>query len=72
VAKAGHSIEGILGTHMLLWVLPQDLVVRTWGSSVDRLDLESRGGTQRVAPEAAYELKAQAEAKLHMYCYVLG
>jgi hypothetical protein len=35
------------------------------------LNLESHGGAHRVAPEAASELKAQAEAKFHMYCFVL-
>jgi hypothetical protein len=29
--------------------------------------LKSRGGAHHVAPEAAAELKAQAEAKFHMY-----
>jgi hypothetical protein len=34
-------------------------------------DLESCGGTHHVAPEAVAELKAQAEANSHVYCFVL-
>jgi hypothetical protein len=32
---------------------------------------ESYGGTHCVALEVAVELKAQAETKFHMYCFVL-
>jgi hypothetical protein len=31
VVGAVHSTGGRIGTHMLLWVPPRDLVVRTWG-----------------------------------------
>jgi hypothetical protein len=31
VARAIQLIGDIIGTHMLLWVLPWDLVVRPWG-----------------------------------------
>jgi hypothetical protein len=34
-------------------------------------DSESCGGTDRVAPEATAELKAQVEAKFHMYYFSL-
>jgi hypothetical protein len=33
--------------------------------------MESRCGTQCVAPEAMVELKAHAGAKLYMYCFGL-
>jgi hypothetical protein len=32
-------------------------------------DWESHGGAHRVSPEAASKIKAQAEAKFHMYCF---
>jgi hypothetical protein len=41
------------------------------GLSLHGHDSESCGGTHRVAPEAAAELKAQVEAKFHMYYFVL-
>jgi hypothetical protein len=47
------------------------LVVRLWGQSLHGCDSESHGGTHRVAPEAASELKAQVEAKIHMHYFVL-
>jgi hypothetical protein len=56
---------------MVLQVPSQDLVVRPWGQSLHGCDSESHGGTHRVAPEAASELKAQVEAKIHMYYFVL-
>jgi hypothetical protein len=52
---------------MSLRVSPWDSVVRPWGQSLHGRDSEYYGGTHRVAAEAAAELKAQAEAKLHMY-----
>jgi hypothetical protein len=33
--------------------------------------LESHGGTHHVAPEVASEVKAQVEAKFHMYYLVV-
>jgi hypothetical protein len=60
-----------MGTHMLLWVPSQDLVVRPWGYSLHGRESESHGGTNHVAPEAASRFKAQAEAKFIIYCVVL-
>jgi hypothetical protein len=37
------------------------------GISLHDHDWESRSGAHRVAPEAASKVKAQAEAKFHMY-----
>jgi hypothetical protein len=54
-------------THIVLWALPRDSMARLWGESLNDLDGESRGGAHRVAPEATSEVKAQAEAKFHMY-----
>jgi hypothetical protein len=45
--------------------------MRSRAKSLHGRDMESRGGAHRVAPEATSELKAQAEAKFHMYCFVL-
>jgi hypothetical protein len=56
---------------MLLWAPPRDSVERSWGQSLHGLNLESRGCTHCVAPEAACELKAHAEAKFHMYYFAL-
>jgi hypothetical protein len=64
VARADHSTLGRTGTHILLWALP-------WDSAVHGLNWESRGGAHHVAPEAVSEIKAQAEAKFHMYFFVL-
>jgi hypothetical protein len=55
---------------MVLWVPSHDSVVRPWGQCLHSCDLESHGGTHRVAPKAAFELKAHVE-KFHMYCFVL-
>jgi hypothetical protein len=41
----------------------------SWCKGLHGHDSESRGGTHRVAPEAAAELKRQAEDKFHMYCW---
>jgi hypothetical protein len=41
------------------------------GRSLHGRHMESRGGTHRVAPKAVAELKAQAKAKFHMYCFDL-
>jgi hypothetical protein len=57
---------GGLGAHMLLWALPQNSMVRLWGSSLHDFDQESSGGAQRVALKVASEVKAQAEEKLYM------
>jgi hypothetical protein len=56
---------------MLLWVSPWDSVVRPWGYNLYGHDSESHGGTHHVAPKAAVELKAQAEAMFNMRCFVL-
>jgi hypothetical protein len=37
-----------------------------WGQSLHDFDPESHSGAHYIAPEAAPEIKAQAEAKLHM------
>jgi hypothetical protein len=71
VAGAIHSIGGRIGAHMLLWVSPWDSVVRPWGYNLYGHDSESHGGTHHVAPKAAVELKAQAEAMFNMRCFVL-
>jgi hypothetical protein len=39
-----------------------------WGKSIHNFNLESHGGAHLVALEAVFEMKTQAEAKLHMYC----
>jgi hypothetical protein len=52
---------------MLLRTLPRDSAAR----SLHGFNRESHDGAHRVAPEAASELKAQAVAKFHMYCFVL-
>jgi hypothetical protein len=49
-------MAGRVGTHMLLQAPP--------------LDSESCGGAHCVAPEAASKLKAHAEDKLHMHCFI--
>jgi hypothetical protein len=59
-------VDGI-GTHMVLWALLRDSAVRLSGLSLHGLDWESHGGAHRVAPETVSEVKAQAEAKFHMY-----
>jgi hypothetical protein len=61
---------GKIDTHMLLRALPRDSAVRLWGESLHNFNWESRGGAHRAAPEDASEIKAQAEAKSHMYCFV--
>jgi hypothetical protein len=43
--------------------------VRPWGYSLHGHDTKSDGGTHRVALEVVAELKAQAEAKFHMYYF---
>jgi hypothetical protein len=60
---------GRIGTHMPLRVSLRDSVVTPWGWNLHGCDSESRGGTHHVAPEAASELKAQAEAKFHIYYF---
>jgi hypothetical protein len=65
VAEADHSTVGGTATHMVLWALPWYSVVRMQGQGLHDLNLESCGGAHRVAPEAASEEKAQAEAKFH-------
>jgi hypothetical protein len=71
VVRAIHSTRGKIGTHMSLRVPPLDSVARPWGWSHHGHDSESYFGTHRVAPEATGELKAQLEAKFHMYCFGL-
>jgi hypothetical protein len=71
VTRAVHLTEGRIGTHMLLWVPSRESVVRPWGHSLHSRDFKSCGGTHRVASEVASELKPQAEAKFHIYCFVL-
>jgi hypothetical protein len=61
---------GKIDTHMLLWPLPRDSAMRLWGESLHNFDWESRGVAHRAAPKDASEIKAQAEAKSHMYCFV--
>jgi hypothetical protein len=41
------------------------------GSRLHGFDWESHDGVHRVALEVASELKAHAEAKFHMYYFVL-
>jgi hypothetical protein len=69
VAEAVYLTGGKIGTDIILWVSPRDLVVRPWGQSLHGHDLESHSGSHHVAPEAAVELKAQTEAKFHMYYF---
>jgi hypothetical protein len=71
VAGFVYSMGGRIGTHMALWVPPQDSVVRPWGESLHSHNSESHGCTHRVAPEAAVELKDHTEAKFHMYYFGL-
>jgi hypothetical protein len=56
---------------MLLRALLQDSMVRSWGKSLHGLDWESCGGAHHVAPVVVSEIKAQAEAKFHMYLFIL-
>jgi hypothetical protein len=67
VVGAGQSTMGEIGTHMVLWALPRDSAVRLWGKSLHDLYWEARSGVHRVAPEAASEVKVQAETKFHIY-----
>jgi hypothetical protein len=67
VARGGHSTVGNIGSHMVLWALQEDSAVRLRGQSLHDLNWESCGGAHRVAPKATSEVKAQAEAKFHMY-----
>jgi hypothetical protein len=46
-------------------------MLSSWGLILQGLDSESRGGAHCVAPEAASELNAQAEAKFHKYYFIL-
>jgi hypothetical protein len=64
------STRGRIGAHMLLRALLRDLVCMLWGQSLHDLDQEYCGGAHRVTLEATSEVKAQAEAKFHMYCLV--
>jgi hypothetical protein len=61
---------GRIGTYMSLRVPSRDSVVRPLSWSLHGRDSESHGSTHRVAPEVVAELKAQVEAKVHMYCLV--
>jgi hypothetical protein len=56
-----------IGAHMLLRTLSRDSVVRLWGESLHDLKPESYGSGHHVAPEVASEVKAQVDAKFHMY-----
>jgi hypothetical protein len=71
VAGADHLTVGTIGTNMLLRVPPWDWVVRLWVKSLHSVNCESHGGAHGVAPKAASELKAWADAKFHMYCFIL-
>jgi hypothetical protein len=62
---------GRIGTHMLLQALPRYWAVRLWSYSLHNFNWESRCGTHHVDPKDVSEVKAQVEAKFHMYCFVL-
>jgi hypothetical protein len=55
---------------MVLWMLLRDSVMTLWGQTLHDVNWESRGGAHRVATEATSEVKAQPEAKFHMYSQV--
>jgi hypothetical protein len=71
VARAGHSTVGRIDSHMLLRALLWDSVVRLWGNASSVLIGNPMVVPHRVAPKGASEVKSQAEAKFHIYCFVL-
>jgi hypothetical protein len=56
---------------MVLSSLPWDSAVISCCYCLHGLDCESLSGAHCVAPEAASKIKAQAETKFQMYCFVL-